>query len=72
MAIKTKSPPRQRIGRVSVYDHHDRASFYYRDEGQVVRQQVGTSRPLAETVASIVNAKLIAATAVFDLPTLLA
>ena len=66
MAIKKKGPPRERIGRVSLYDHHGQPWLYYTEGGQSVRRPAGVSGPAAQAIASLINARLAAAAAQVD------
>ncbi len=72
MSTRLKGPPRQRIGRVSVYPHHDQQWMYYRDRGDPIRRAVGASRPQAEAVASLINARLVAEAAGLDVQAMIA
>src|SRR4051812_48683842 len=58
---------RQRIGRVSTYEHHGGYWTYHREAGKPVRRSVGGSAALAECEASLINARLVAAEAGLDL-----
>jgi integrase len=65
-------PARQRVGRVSFYEHHASWWLYHRDGGKARRRHVGPSRPLAECEASLLNAQLAAAEAGLSFEKLLA
>ncbi len=64
---KKRRPRRQRIGRVSFFEHHGAWYVYYREGSRQIRRRVSASRDEAQRVAAQVNAQLTAAT-----PTLLA
>ncbi len=49
---------RFRIGRVSLYLHHQAWWIYYREQGQQVRRRIGTDKCEAERVASEINAQV--------------
>jgi len=51
---------RQRIGRVSIFVHHQAWWIYFRESGRPVRRRIGTSRGEAEQVAAQVNSQLAA------------
>lgn len=52
------TPPRIRVGRVSLFFHHGNWWIYYRAFGKQVRRKIGGSREEAEQVAAQVNAQL--------------
>jgi integrase len=55
---KRRTPPRVRVGRVSLFHHHGNWWLYFRDGGRPVRRKVGATRSEAEQVAAQVNAQL--------------
>lgn len=64
---RRRQPARVRVGRVSVYRHHNAWWLYYREQGKPVRRKVGIGRDEALQVAAQVNAQLASGA-----PTLLA
>lgn len=60
-------PTRLRVGHVSYYPHRRAWWVYYREAGRQRRLRVGTSETAAECVASLINARLIAAETGFAL-----
>jgi len=70
--MSARKKARQRIGRVSLYEHHGGWWLYYRREGSQCRQHVGASQPMAECEASLLNAELAAAQAELSLDQILA
>lgn len=49
---------RARIGRVSVYFHHQAWWVYFREHGRQVRRRIGSEQPEAERVAAEINAQI--------------
>jgi hypothetical protein len=58
--LQVRRGARRRIGRVSLYVHHRSYHVYYRENGSPVRTSVGSSEPIAECTASLLNAQLVA------------
>jgi integrase len=57
-ARKPRGRARSRVGRVSVYAHHNSWWVYYRDAGRVIRRKVASNRADADQVAAQINAQL--------------
>lgn len=58
MSSRRRRPARIRIGRVSVYLHHNSWWLYYRQQGDVYRSNVGTCQLTAEQQAAQINGQL--------------
>ena len=71
MSRPGSAPARERIGRVSLYQHHGRWWTYHREGGKPIRRNVG-SFARAACEASLLNAQLIAAEAGLSFDKLLA
>ncbi|MDB5356081.1 MAG: site-specific tyrosine recombinase XerC [Phycisphaerales bacterium] len=65
-------PPRQRVGRVSFFQHHGSWYVYHRHRGKAHRQHVGANASVAECHACLLNARLVAAEAGLSFEKLLA
>ena len=57
---RRRRPRRERIGKVSLYEHHGSWWVYYRENGEPVRRKIGGDRGEAEAVGAHINAQLAA------------
>src|ERR1043165_2349224 len=58
MSLQMRRPKRARIGKVSIFWHHQCWWIYYREKGIPGRIRIGLDRREAERVAASVNAEL--------------
>ena len=58
MGRRRKRPRRQRVGRVSYYQHHGGWWLYYNEAGNPVRKRVADTEEEAARLAAQVNAQL--------------
>jgi integrase len=57
---RSRASTRQRIGKVSLYQHHGCWWVYYRDSGKSVRKRFGPDRSAAEKAAAQINHQVAA------------
>ena len=69
---RPRTPARKRIGQVAFYEHHGGHWIYCRREGKPQRELIGATAAVAECVASLLNARLVAAAAGLSLGTMVA
>src|SRR4051794_26231285 len=67
---RSTMPRRNRVGRVSFFEHHGSWYLYHRAGGKAQRRRIDGGEPQAEYAASLLNARLVAEAAgiSFELP----